>query len=66
MDQWEPLIRKFPNITPQAIPEILAPLRKMNLNELLRKLDTIRENDPLMGNKQVGPFTWTILIIAIG
>ena len=35
MGLWEPLIRKFPNITPQAIPEILAPLRKMTLNELL-------------------------------
>ena len=33
---------------------------------LLCKLDTIGENDAPMGNKQVGPSTGTILIIAIG
>ena len=38
----------------------------MNLNELLRKLDTIGEKDVPIGNKQVIPSTWTILIIAIG
>ena len=45
MSRWEPLIRKFPNITPQAILEISSPLRKMNLNEIFRKLDTIGEKD---------------------
>ena len=66
MGLWEPLIRKFPNIAPQAIPEILSPLRKINLNELLRKLDAFGEKDVPIGNKQVGPSTWAILIIAIG
>ena len=65
MGLWKPFMRKFPNITPKAIPEILNPLRKMNLNELLHKLETIGEKDVPIGNKQVGPSTWTILIIAI-
>ena len=30
MGLWEPLIRKFPNITPQAIPKILSPLKGMS------------------------------------
>ena len=62
---WEPLIRKFPNITLQAIPNVLSPLKKTNLRELMHKLDALREQNSPKESKRVGSSTWIILIIAI-
>ena len=60
----EPLIRKFPNITPQAIPNVLSPLKKTNLRELMHKIDALREENSPKESKRVGSSTWIILIIA--
>lgn len=62
---WEPLIKGFPNMTPQAIPNVVSPLKKINLRELIHKLDALREENSLTESEQVGSSTWLILVIAI-
>ena len=62
---WEPLIRKCPNIMLQAIPNVLSPLKKTNLRELMHKLDALREENSPKESKRVGSSTWIIVIIAI-
>ena len=52
----EPLIRKFPNITPQAIPNVFSPLKKTKLRELMHKLDALREENSPKESKRGGEF----------
>ena len=47
----KPLIRKFSNLTPQAIPDALGPLGKICLKELSNKLDSIGKVDVPIENQ---------------
>ena len=40
---WEPIVTKFPNITLDKMPEILEPLKRINMNQLAEELRNIQD-----------------------
>lgn len=42
---WEPVIKGFPNVSLSRVPDMLQPLQKINLEQLLDKLSEIQRRD---------------------
>ena len=53
MEPWEPLTMEFPERTLREIPKVLGSLKKIKLNDLKHRLETIGKASPSQKDQRV-------------